>query len=138
MLADDDASVVSSQQVVPRVQGNGAKQANPSCPISGSNSGGSAASKTGSHLTDDLLFFRIICDNMSGHTFLGEVHNQDIDCMVQTYKIVASTCQQSTAKLETVSVTPVPTMLQGAAWFLQWAVNACLPGLSVHVSLIVL
>ena len=55
---------------------------------------------------------------MSGHTFLGEVHNQDVDCMVHVYKVVETTCQQYSGKLETVSVTAVPTMIQGAAWLL--------------------
>ena len=114
-LEDDDSGTLSRSD---RTLGPGSVSS-ASVPARAAAAAAAAPSESGTPNVEDLVFFRIVSNNMSSHTFVGEVNVQDIDCMVQVYKVVASTRSASGRTLETVSVTPVPTMIHGAAWLLR-------------------
>ena len=126
-LGDDDSVILSNQLAVSRLQPGSRLSEVGSSSVAGR--AGTAACSTrfftpadASSLSPEqiqnLVFFKIISNNLNNHTFLGEVHVQDVDCMVQIYKVVDCDYNESKRKLESLSVVPVPTKIQAATWSL--------------------
>ena len=105
-LEDDDSAMNLS--VVPA----------PACKSSSATSGSADERSLFDLYIQDRTFFRIVCNNLPNHTFIGDLSSlREVELMAQIYRVVDAQYDSEQRKASFVTVVPVPTRVQATSWF---------------------
>ena len=96
-LEDDDSAMNLS--VVPA----------PACKSSSATSGSADERSLFDLYIQDRTFFRIVCNNLPNHTFIGDLSSlREVELMAQIYRVVDAQYDSEQRKASFVTVVPVP------------------------------